>query len=811
MVSGAVLPLASKTARTHARGGATCSHCGLAMPERARADLGRFCCAGCKAVHELLHAEGLERYYDLRGGADAPPPQLRPDTFAWLDPIVAAAACDARGVARATLDVQGVHCAACVWLIQELWSRHEGGVDVRINPALGRVDLAWKHPELDLRDFLRDCERFGYRFGPPRKGDLAASRSLVVRLGICLAAALNVMVFSLSFYLGLAPEDGALYGVLGRWSFALATVAVLAGGTLFFRSAWLGLRRRIVHLDLPIALGIALGWAGSTWAWLAIGPEAAYFDTITIFVALMVVGRWLQERVLQRNRLALLASDGVEDLFVRRRRGAELETVPAAAVAPGDELWILPGDLVPVEGVVLGESAHLSLDWITGESRPRAFAPGETVPAGAFQAGERTLRLAAREGFAASRLHALLSSAGAHEARERRASSASAGWARFASIYVASVLALATLGLVLWSDEGPRAAIEVALSVLVITCPCALGLATPLAHELVHARLRGQGIFLRENDFLQRVLAVRHVLFDKTGTLTRGVLELSAPSRAALERLDPPTRAVLANLTAQSLHPVSRCLAAELARDGRVALLDGLDVREHAGQGLEARLGGRTYRLGRRAFALDASSRAEGGAFLSVDGALVLALELDEELKGDARDEIARLRAEGCAVHLLSGDRPERAERVARALGIDPALAFGGLEPEAKARYVRALDRGDTWMVGDGINDAPAFDAASCAATPAVDRPNLPARADLYYLGDGVAAVRTALVAARRLARVVRANLALSIAYNAAAVTACLCGLVGPLGAAVLMPASSLVLVGLTTYRLAGRSARWTS
>ncbi|MCY2959865.1 MAG: heavy metal translocating P-type ATPase metal-binding domain-containing protein [Planctomycetota bacterium] len=788
-----------------------CAHCGLPLGTAWCEELGEFCCAGCRTVNALLRAEGLERYYDLRGGSEAPPPELRADTLAWLDPLVAKATPDANGVARMSLDIQGVHCAACVWLLQELWTREKGAVDVRINPALGRAELAWMPAAMDLRGYVRGAERFGYRFGPVRKGDLATSRDLVVRLGICLAAALNVMIFSLCFYLGLAPGEGALYSVLGRWSFALSTVAVLAGGTLFFRSAWLGIRRGVVHLDLPIALGIALSYAGSTWAWLAIGPEAAYFDTVTIFVALMVLGRWLQERVLQKNRHALLASDGVEDLYVRRRRGGELETVSASAIEPGDELWVLPGDLVPVEGRVLQSAATFSLDWITGESRPRQFEPGETVPAGAFQTGDRSARLAACEGFAASRLHTLLSASGAEAARSRRSASAGRSWSRFAFVYVTAVLVLATAGVAAWWSSGPQRAIEVALSVLVVTCPCALGLATPLAHEIVHSALRRRGIFLRESSFLQRVLRLKHVIFDKTGTLTRGTLRLSEGSLRTLDGLSGEARAVLAEATARSLHPVSRSLHAQLARDGRVSLLEGLDVREVPGHGLEARLGGRTWRLGRPAFALAPAEAVEGPVVLSVDGALVAAFELEEDLKSDARSEVERLREQGCEVHLLSGDRPERVERVAASLGIDPSRALGGQEPEDKARYVRALDREDTWMVGDGINDAPAFDAAACAATPAVDRPNLPARADLYYLGDGVSAVRVALVAARDLSRVVRTNLALAIAYNVAAVSACLLGLVGPLAAAVLMPASSLGLIGLTTWRLSRRSARWTS
>ncbi len=815
MVSAAIAAADARMLREQPLERGLCRHCGLELGASRSADLGAFCCAGCKTVHALLGAEGLERYYELRAGSEAPPPQLRADTLAWLDPLLDGAATDTNGVARIALDVQGVHCAACVWLLQELWSRHDGGVDVRINPALGRAEFAWQPGRLDLRDYVRGAERFGYRFGPQRKGDLATSRALVVRLGICLAAALNVMIFSLCFYLGLAPGDGGLYAVLGRWSFALASVAVLAGGSIFFVSAWRGIVRGVVHLDLPIALGIALSYAGSTWAWLSIGPEAAYFDTVTIFVALMVLGRWLQERVVQRNRHALLSSDGVEDLYVRRRRGAELQTVSASSIEPGDELWVLPGDLVPVEACVLAAPGRFSLDWITGESRPRAFEPGETVPAGAFQVGDQSVRLAAREGFAASRLHTLLSASGADAARGRRAASDGRGWSRFALVYVALVLSLAAIGLWAWSSSGAQRAIEVALSVLVVTCPCALGLATPLAHELVHSALRRRGIFLREGGFLQRVLKVRHVIFDKTGTLTRGTLRLSARSIATLDALPDDARAVLAEATARSLHPVSRTLNAHLARDGRVTLLDGLEVREVAGRGLEVRHDGRTWRLGRREFALEPASDVRAGdasgVCLAVDGAWIASFELEEDLKTDAREEVARLREHGCEVHLLSGDRPERVERVARVLGLDASHARGAQSPEDKARYVRALDREDTWMVGDGINDAPAFDAAACAATPAVDRPNLPARADLYYLGDGVGAVRTALTAARDLSRVVRTNLVLAVAYNVGAVGACLAGHVGPLAAAVLMPASSVGLIGLTTYRLSRRSARWTS
>ncbi|MCC6409017.1 MAG: heavy metal translocating P-type ATPase metal-binding domain-containing protein [Planctomycetes bacterium] len=783
-----------------------CLHCGLPLG-RAR-DLGPFCCAGCKNVHELLHAQGLERFYELRGESDAPPPELRPDTFAWLDPLLAASKPAENGTQRLTLDVQGVHCAACVWLLQELWNRERGAVDLRVNPALGRAEFLWKPAELDLRHYLRAVERFGYRFGAARKRDLGSTRGLVVRLGVCFAAALNTMIFSLCYYVGLTPQDGALYGVLGRWSFALATLAVAFGGSLFFVSAWRGLRRGVAHLDLPIAVGIALGYGGSVWAWLARGPEASYFDTITIFVALMVLGRWLQERVLEKNRLSLLASDGVDDLYTRRRRNDVLETIPAASIEPGDELWILPGDLVPVEGTVLGERATMSLDWITGESRPRTFEPGENVPAGSFQAGATATRLAAAEGFSASRLHSLLGSGAKPLGREDRQDR---WWSRFATVYVLAVLALATVGFVFWLPQGLERGIEVALSVLVVTCPCALGLAMPLANELVHMALRRRGIFLREASFLRRALRVRHVLFDKTGTLTRGTLRLTERSLAELEALDPESRVVLAQGAAQSLHPVSRCIHAALSRGGRTQLVHGLEVRELAGRGLELRLGARSWKLGNPTFVVGADSKQAARTLFARDGVVLASLEVEEELKSDAREEVRRLEEGGLRVHVLSGDRDERVTRVATELGVDPERVRGALSPEDKARYVRTLDMRNTWMIGDGINDGLAFDAAYCAATPAVDRPNLPSRADLFYLGDGVSAVRVTLAWARRLASVLRANLVLAITYNLVVVAACLAGQIGPIAAAVLMPLSSIGFLTMTTLRLTRRTQAWTS
>jgi Cu2+-exporting ATPase len=613
-----------------------------------------------------------------------------------------------------------------------------------------------------------------------------------------IALALNVMMLSLSYYFGLAPQDGLLYGVFGWLSLVLSTLAVILGGSVFFKPAWAGLRRRVAHLDLPIALGMALAWLGSTYAFLCHGPEASYFDTLTVFVALMLVGRWAREHVLERNRNALLDATGAEHLTAKRRTPAGLAAVPAVELDRGDELWIAPGDLVPVDGVLLRQEAEVALDWITGESDRVAYEPGQVVPAGAFNTSGRGFAVTATEGFATSRLQQLLR-APVDQGSEFRPM----WWHRVASFYVAAVLVAAGLGLAIWLPRDVDQALHVAVAVLVVTCPCALGLATPLAEELTHHLLRRRGVLLRTPDFLEKALQVRTLLLDKTGTLTLDELELTDASRQVLADLPADERAILREMTLRSNHPVSKAIAAVTQADplGETA---AENVVETPGQGLELVLAGRSWTLGR-------DDDHPGATVFSVDGRPRCALVTEEKLRPGAASEVAALAAAGYDLHLLSGDAPAKVAAMAERLGIEPGKARGGLDPEAKAARVRALDRRDTMMVGDGLNDAPSFAAALCAATPAVDRPVLPGKADFYFFGDGLAALRWSLGAARRLRRIMRTNLVVAVVYNLIALALALAGLVTPVIAAILMPLSSVGVVALTAWRLGERRATWMS
>ncbi|WP_164002642.1 heavy metal translocating P-type ATPase [Pyxidicoccus caerfyrddinensis] len=779
-----------------------CLHCGSPVPVgTASRD---FCCAGCEAVYGLLREQGLTRYYQLTQGKAAPAPEPRGDRgFAWLEPLVTRAEAIPGPVCALELDVQGIHCAACVWLMNELFRRQQGGAGLTVDPALGKVRMQWRRGAFDVGGFLRAVEGFGYLFGPSRKHPEAASLDLPIRLGLCAALAMNVMLFSVSFYVGLTPEDGDVFALFTRLSLALSTGVVLVGGWPFFRSAVQGLRRGVLHLDLPIALGILLVFGTSLVQARGGRGDLAYFDTLNTFVTLMLVGRWLQQRVLERNRRFLLEDDGAEGLFVRRQEGERLATVRAAEVGEGDVLVIAPGDLVPVDAVLLDADARVSTDWITGEPGERAVARGDSLPAGAFNAGREAVRVRAAQSFTDSPLVALL--------RRAPAGTGSAAvhtrfWDRVSRRWVVTVLGVSGLGLALWWPAGPDKALEVAVALLVVTCPCAIGIATPLAYELVQARLRREGFFVRSPDLMDRLPRVRQVLFDKTGTLTLGRLELV--DRASVEALAPEARDVAFDLTSRSNHPASRCLSAALARVGARFSAEAR-VTEHAGQGVELTRDSVCWRLGRAQWAVAGQGvAAVSGPVLTRDGVLVASFALRESVRSDARREVQALQAEGRAVWLISGDAPARVRDLAEALGIPIAHALGGQRPEDKASAVSALDAADTLYLGDGVNDSLAFERALCAGTPAIDRPVMPGKSDFFLLGEGLASIREALRLSLRLRQVVRRLLTLAVAYNVVAVTVCLAGWMTPLRAALAMPATSLATVLFTVWSLSAARER---
>ena len=523
-----------------------CLHCGLTVPRRSPHP--QFCCRGCEQVFELLRQSNLGRFYDLGGGDGHPVGSVRvARTRDWLR--VHERRADA-GLAHVEADVQSIHCAACVWLLQELWRRMAGTVDLQINPSLGRMRIVYDPAQLDVERYFDQCESLGYAIGPPGKTESGDDRQLLIRFGVCVALALNAMLFAFAVYAGMSAADGALFDLFGWLSAAIATLAVAVGGPVFFRASLAGLRTRALHLDLPIALGIALAYGASLFAFVT-GTGVAYFDSVTVFVALMLGGRFVQRRAVRQNRNYLLENDGTEHVRIRRLRGNAIELAPVRDIVPGDRLLLVPGDLVPMRVRLTDEAGAFSLDWINGESQPRRFERGQTIPAGAFVAGQTGSAVEALATARESGLDRLLAQPVADDPE-----SAGGFWSGLNRAYVAIVLVLAGAAALVWSVIDPSRIVDVVTSVLIVTCPCALGIATPLAVELVLARLRRKGVFVRHSSLLDRARDVVRVVFDKTGTLTWGGVRANELRVVPDDFVD-----VLYTMASSSNHPVSRAVA----------------------------------------------------------------------------------------------------------------------------------------------------------------------------------------------------------------------------------------------------------
>jgi len=757
-------------------------------------------------VHAILTQGGLTRYYDLRRGPGLPPADLdtRRIDHKWLE-LIEQARAQQSGVTRIELDIQGIHCAACVWLIEELFRRQGGaraGI-LSVNPALGRLELRVS-PSFPLSDWVDSVEGLGYLLGPARARGARPSDDLLLRVGICAALASNVMLFAIATYLGL--HEGPIYELLNQLSYAAGVLSVMVGGSVFIGSAFRALRCRVLHLDVPIALGIMLAFAGSTYSFFFASGQATYIDTLTVFVALMLAGRWLQQRMLERNRAQLLADDGTESLLTRQVHDGTVRIVHCIRIEEGDRLLIAPGDLVPVELRVLDNPATCSLDWIDGESRPRPFEVGDAVPAGAFNVGDHAFSGIATTDFAASSLVGLL---GRDPASGGDGPLATRWWARLSRYYVVGVTSLATLGIGFWwwRTGEPLLAIEVGTAILVVTCPCAFGIAAPLAYELVLTQLRRAGLFVRAGDFLDRARGMTRIVFDKTGTLTTGTLELV--NSDALQALSDQEIRVLYNMAARSAHPKS--VAVRRALEGHPsARFTELEVEEETGYGIRAERWGLEYKLGAAGWA-GAASPASADLVFSVDGRVLASLLVDEQLRPGARREIKKLEDEGYQLAILSGDAPSRVATLGASLGMPRKRCIGGQSPAQKASYVREHGPAQTLLVGDGMNDQIAMQEAACSGTPAVNRPFMASRCDFYFVSPGLRPVAQILRASDMLAQVIRRVLAFAIAYNLVAVSLAMAGLMKPWVAAVLMPLSSLVTLAYTVVALSKRGLSWKS
>jgi P-type Cu2+ transporter len=749
-----------------------------------------FCCPGCAYVHRLIHEHGLDAYYTIKDPVTAPadPAVFQPRDYAWLDAAQALAeAREGPPVRELAVDIQGISCAGCVWLIERLFREEAGARGIVVNAQTGSMRLRWSAGSLRLSDWARRLQAFGYLAGPAGENpqDLE-SRALVRRIGLCAAFAMNVMLFALPAYFGMRP-DFEYAGLFRMLTFLFATLSVLAGGTYFIGRAVRVLRAGAAHIDLPIAIGIAGSYCGSVYGWLTHQDRFVYFDFVATFIVLMLAGRWAQVVAVERNRRRLLQQEAAPQL-IRLGSGGES---PREQVPPGSVILVGAGQTLPVEARLEDSAASFSLASISGEPEPRLFQPGQRVPAGALNVDRADARLTTLQTWKESLLAQLLAPP---ELTGRRASILET----VVRGYVYGVLTLAVAAGAGWwlSTHDPVRAGLVVTAVLVVSCPCAIGLALPLADEMATAALRRRGVYVRENDVWSRLGRVRRILFDKTGTLTLETPVLLNPD--ALAALAPADRAALLGLVREAHHPVSQCIAENLLVSGAGEPPEGR-VEETVGRGVF--LG--PWSLGRAGWR-DSGPPGPDTVFAR-DGRELARLRFGDAPRPGAAADVGRLRAMGFEVLILSGDSRARVASLAEELGLPPGAALGEMGPEEKAAWVDRHCPDDALMLGDGANDSLAFDRALCRGTPVIHRGVLERKADFYYLRRGIDGIVELFAVERARRRTQGAIIAFSVAYNAVAAGLAVAGLVSPLVAAIVMPASSLVSLFLATAGM-GRS-----
>ena len=799
-----------------------CFHCGLPVPagshwqvtiDHAQQDM---CCPGCQAVAQTIVDNNLTSYYRDRLSFSDKPASLIPDALRLYDTQeqIAQFETDTEGKLQGTFSIEGIRCGACVWLIEKHLTQLAGVQAINLNLSTEKLHVVWDGEQCKPSDIVKSVRELGYAaypFDPLRHGELLRknAKTLFRQLFIAGLSMMQVMMYAVPVYLADADTmDKDMEGLM-RWASLLLTLpAVLYSAQPFFKSAWSNIKLRALGMDVPVALGIAAAFIGSVFSTVT-GQGDVYFDSVTMFIFLLLCSRYL-ELIVRRRAASTLENmqhtlPSSAWLLQDYPESREPYCVPAAQLRVGHVILIKPGEAIPADGVIVEGNTSVDLSLLTGESQPQKKMLGESLPGGAVNVSQAIL-LRVEKLAKDSTLHALIrliEQAGSGKPKI-------AQWAdRVAAWFVSALLLFACTVLIFWGWVDPVRAWPIAIAVLVVSCPCALSLATPSALAAATDALLRQGVLIMQPHVLETLHRATHIVFDKTGTLTEG-----QPKLEDIRLMGDKNRAEVLQLAAAleegSAHPVaSMLIQAAKQSQGAPSLLKLEAVESYAGQGLACKVDGVLHRIGNAKFVAeiagdllpavevtDQFSADHACVYLGNASGWLARFTFNDALRSDAQAVIHYFQSHHKTVILLSGDAESVVKKTVRQLGI--AIARGGVLPAEKLAYVKNLQAqgGIVTMVGDGINDAAVLHAADVSFAMGSGAALAQSHADAVLMTVRLSALCDAAETAAQTMRVIRQNLSWATLYNLVAIPAAAWGLLSPWMAGVGMSISSALVVG---------------
>lgn len=792
-----------------------CFHCGLPVPDNIELTASimginqPMCCYGCKAVAEAIGAAGLDDFYRYRTVKSATAAGLVPDFLhqpkAYDNPAIQKTFITAgdNNLREASLILEGINCAACAWLNEQHLSALPGVIDVNVNYATHRATIKWDNGRIQLSDILIAISQIGYiahPYDPGRYQQIVNSerRQHLRRLGVAGVLGMQVMVLAVALYHGQWTGMEKQYEHFFYWlSLTLTSPILLFSARPFFTGAWRDIKNLRTGMDVPVTLGISLAFGASVWTTLH-GQGHVYFDSVAMFVFFLLAARYFELVARKKSTEASEALFRLRPTSATRIRNNSDETVAAVELCSGDTIRVRPGEIIPADGVILEGESGVDESLLTGESLPINKSAGHSVIGGSLNNESPLIVQVTQVGndTVIAQLIKLVERSQAQKPALDILANRVAGW------FVAIILVLAAGVAIFWWQTAPDRWLPVTIAVLVVTCPCALSLATPTALTSATANLAKSGLLITAGNALETLARATHVVFDKTGTLTNG--NLSVTDIKILSDVDATSCYQLASvLESGSEHPIARAFIRENNDMTVTALLNT------AGGGLEGDIAGTTYFIGTTRYITDKtgirpdqktlgdlSARGQTLVILAERSRLLAVFTLTDSLRPGATELVSQLKQQGIAVSLLTGDNKQAAKQVADQCGVDDFHAQ--MTPDDKLAAITQLQRqGQTVvMIGDGVNDAPVLAAAHVSIAIGSGAYLAAASADMILLSSQLEHIGNGFVTARRTLGVIKQNLFWALVYNLLALPLAATGLVAPWMAAVGMSFSSLVVVG---------------